>query len=101
MPKLHKRYRPYLNMDNFNYPHRLAIVVIEILELMYSMNPKYNFNSLAWKLRKLCEISGIKNQDNLAKSMGFKDYNSINELVKLSKKRKIITFYPNKGHIYK
>ena len=37
MPKISNRYNKYLNMVNGNYPHRLAIVVTVLLDLVYSI----------------------------------------------------------------
>lgn len=68
---------------------------------MYPINPKYKFEYLTKKLEKLCNVAGVENRDKLAKSMGFKNYNSISRLLKVYKKRKTITFYPNGGYVYK
>lgn len=97
MPKVFKKYQKYLNIDRGNYPHRLSVVIAVLLDLMYSLNPKYNFDYLVRKLEKLCE--GNKNM--LAQNMGFKNFKSIRQLMKTFKNERIIIFYPNGRYIYK
>lgn len=100
MPKVATKYRKYLNMDNGNYPHRLAIVIISLLDLMYSLNKKYDFKYLKKTLNSLCKDTG-RTQNYLAKRMGFKDKNSINALIESYKDKRAITFYPDGSYIYR
>ena len=88
MPKVSGKYRQYLNMKNGNYPHRLAVVITVLLDLMYPLNDKYSFKHLERILNSLCEILGDDFANKSAQNMGFKN-------------KKIITFYPDGSYIYK
>lgn len=100
MPKVSSKYKQYLNMTNNNYPHRLAIVVTVLLDLMYPLNKKYNFSRLEHILNSLCEYTGHSNEIRLAKEMGFKDKDSIHDMINSFKAEKAITFYPNGKWIF-
>lgn len=101
MPKVSGKYRQYLNMKNGNYPHRLAVVITVLLDLMYPLNDKYSFKHLERILNSLCETLGDDFANKSAQNMGFKNKESIHEMSSLFKNSKIITFYPDGSYIYK
>lgn len=101
MPKVSGKYRQYLNMKNGNYPHRLAVVITVLLDLMYPLNDKYSFKHLERIFNSLCEILGNDFANKSAQNMGFKNKESIHEMFSLFKNSKIITFYPDGSYIYK
>lgn len=101
MPQVPVKYKKYLNMINGNYPHRLAIVITALLDLMYPLNKKYNFDHLRIILNSLCKITENIDESNLAQKMGFKDKDSINKMVASFKDKKVVTFYPDGSFVYK
>lgn len=100
MPKISNRYNEYLNMINGNYPHRLAIVVTVLLDLVYSIDDEYDFENPREALIDMCKVTGKKNEDGLAQNMGFRDVEAVNKLISSFKKPRTITFYPQGGYVY-
>lgn len=99
MPKIPARYKQYLNMNGDNYPHKLAVVILILIDLMYSVNEKYNFKKLQNILVGLCKLTNKKDA-YLAKKMGFKNIASISGITSTFKNPRITTFYPKDGYIY-
>lgn len=99
MPKIPNKYRKYLNMRNGNYPHRLAVVIIALMDLMYPLNKKYKFKDLQKTLNLLCEAPE-QDSSYLARKMGFKDKSSINLLINSFKNNRTTTYYPDGNYIY-
>lgn len=101
MPPVPSKYRQYLNMDGNNYPHRLAIVVTVLLDLMYPLNKKDNFSNLKSILNSLCKIQGKDREKELAQKMGFKNKKAIDEMISSFRNKKTITFYPDGSYVYR
>lgn len=96
LPSIRNKYYQYLKLYNDSEPpKRLATVICVILELMKVVNPKYNFKDLKDELNLMCDVKCSRNKDDIARSMGFKDYKSITDLINSFLIRKSMKIYPS------